>query len=161
AVGRYLGLFDGSGRMLQSSLLDEAHRVVLSAATGREEDAIAAYKAWRAATPLDDIDHSTYRIMPLLIDLVRRSGIDDPDIARMKGVARHIWTSNLLRLRLLFVALDTLEAAGIRPMLLKGAALLARHPAIAGKRTFADFDILVPPNTIVEATRALRTAGFS
>lgn len=147
--------------MLQSSLLDEGHRAVLSAATGREEDALASYRAWRAATPLDDIDHSVYRVMPLLIDLVRRSGIEDPDIARMKGVVRHIWTSNVLRLRLLFAALDPLEAVGIRPMLLKGAALLARHPAIARKRTFADFDILVPPNTIGEAARALRAAGFS
>lgn len=145
----------------QLSLLDEVHRAVLRAATGPEEDAAVSYKTWRAAVPLDNIDHSIYRIMPLLIDLVRRSGIDDPDIARMQGVARHIWTSNVLRLRLLFAALDPLEAAGIRPMLLKGAALLARNPAVARKRTFADFDILVPPNTIGEASRVLRTAGFS
>jgi len=142
-------------------MLDEQHRNLVRAVTGRGETALSAFRSWREATVLDDIDYATFRFMPLLVDTAQRHGINDPDLQRMKGIARYIWTSNVMRLRELFIALRTLQAAGIRPMMLKGAALMARFPDIASRRPNADYDILLPAGTLSRAGRALEAAGFS
>ena len=47
----------------------------------------------------------------MLADLIEREGIDDPDLARMRGVSRRYWVNNVLKFRLLFAALDALETA--------------------------------------------------
>lgn len=142
-------------------MLDDQHRNLLRAVTGRGETALAAFRSWREATILDDIDYATYRVMPLVVETAQRYGIDDPDLGRMKGVARYVWTANIMRLRELFTALGVLQAAGIRPMMLKGAALMARFPAISAKRPNADYDILLPAGTLKRAWEALKDKGFS
>lgn len=142
-------------------MLDDQHRSLVRAVTGRGETALSAFRFWRQATVLDEIDHATFRVMPLIVDAARHHGIDDPDLGRMKGIARYVWTSNVLRLRELFAALRVLQAAGIRPMMLKGAALMARFPDLSSKRPIADYDILLPAGTLGRAGRALQEAGFS
>jgi len=99
--------------------------------------------------------------MPLILDAIRHHGIDDPDLGRMKGVARYVWTSNMLRLRELSKALCVLQGAGIRPMMLKGAALIARFPDVTAKRPINDCDILLPAESLGRAGRAFKDAGFS
>jgi hypothetical protein len=142
-------------------MLDDQHRSLLQAVTGRGEAALAAFRLWRDATVLDDIDYATFRVMPLVVDAARHHGIDDPDLGRMKGIARYVWTSNVMRLRELFMALRVLQDAGIRPMMLKGAALLARFPDLSSKRPTADYDILLPAGTLSRAWDALREQGFT
>lgn len=96
----------------------------------------------------------------MLIDLVRREGLTDPDLERMRGVGRHIWTQNTINHRTVLAALDALVAADIRPMLLKGAALFARSPEYMSKRASSDGDILVRPEELQRAAQALRGGGF-
>ena len=104
------------------TLLDEAASLVLRAVSLRGPDAVDAFRRWRTLVKLDDAGRAASRVLPLLVELVQREGIDDPDLQRMQGVGRHIWTQNTLNVRLLLAALDALDAAGIRPMLLKGIA---------------------------------------
>lgn len=97
----------------------------------------------------------------MLVDLVRREGLTDPDLERMRGVGRHIWTQNTINHRTVLAALDALAAADIRPMLLKGAALFARSPEYMSKRASSDGDILVRPEELQRAAQALRRGGFA
>lgn len=58
-------------------------------------------------------------------------------------------------------AVAALNAAGIEPVLLKGAALLARHEADdMPDRLLSDLDLLVSPEAVEAAIASLREAGF-
>lgn len=122
--------------------------------------AAKAYARWRSLTPLDDVDHITYQMMPLLLRTAQRTGQVDKDGPRMRGVAKHIWLSNLLRLRPLSVALGALAAAGIDALLLKGAALFARDNEVSALRLASDYDILIRRADASRSIAALQAAGF-
>lgn len=126
-----------------TSLLDDRHSMLLQAALGEGTSAAVAYRAWRAAEKLDDTDDTVYRIMPLLVATAESSGIDDPDLARMRGAAKHIWLSNMLRIKQLAEALAVLQRAGIDALLIKGGALFARNEQFAATRVAGDYDLLV------------------
>lgn len=143
------------------TLLDETSGLLLRAISGSGPDAVAAFRDWRLKSVLDEVALQSHRILPLLADLIQREGLDDPDLNRMRGVGRHIWVENMLKLRLLDAALEALSAEGIHPVLLKGGALFARSPATIGKRASADYDILIRPNELQRVGLALRKYGFS
>lgn len=144
-----------------TGLLSEQQRLLLRAATSSGQPAIDAFRRWRAQVPFDAIEHSALRVVPLLLALVKREGLDDPDLRRMKGIERHIWASNTLRFKQLFQALTAIRRAGAPFVLLKGAALLARMPEIAALRTSGDYDILVDPSYMGAVRRELEAAGFT
>lgn len=142
------------------SLLDRNRRLFLKAAISSGQPATEAFRAWRAAVPFDDLTHATTRAIPLLVDLVIREKLNDPDFLRMKGIERHIWASNTLKFRALFKALTVIQKSGTPFVLMKGGALIARMPKSAGVRTSGDYDILVEPSRLVELVCDLKAAGF-
>lgn len=142
------------------TLLDEPASLVLRALALRGPDAVDAFRRWRALVKLDDAGKAASRVLPLLVELVRREKIEDDDLQRMQGVGRHIWTQNMLNVRLLLLGLDALAADGIRPMLMKGIALFVRAPDVKRKRASTDSDILVPPQQLARAAGALSRSGF-
>ncbi len=144
----------------RTTLLGEPQRILLKAVTGSGKPAADAFRLWRALVPFDEIQHSALRVVPLLLALVKREGLEDPDLQRMKGIERHIWTSNTLRFKQLFQALTAIRRSGAPFVLLKGAALLARIPEMAALRITGDYDILVDP-TYMDALRLeFEAAGF-
>lgn len=134
---------------------------LLAAVTRNDAAGAAAFRAWRAATPLDDIDSCAFKVMPMLAAVAAREGVPEADLARMKGVARYTWVANTLRLRELFEVIDVLAEAGIGVMVIKGAALFARDAALATRRMSDDYDILLEPGTRAAACAALAAAGYS
>lgn len=141
-------------------LLDRDRRLLLKAATSSGQTAVEAFRAWRAAVPLNDATHAAMRTIPLLVDLVLHEKLDDPDFLRMKGIERHIWASNTLKFRSLFKALAVIGKSGAPFVLMKGGALIARIPKSAGMRIAGDYDILVEPSRLIELARDLKAAGF-
>ena len=122
---------------------------------------VSAFRAWRERVRIDDIEGGAFRIVPLLVRLARREGIHDPDLERLKGIERHIWAANTLKLNQLFAALEAIEASGSRALLLKGAALIARTPEAAASRVVGDYDVLVEPEKLTEVRTQLLAHGFS
>ena len=145
----------------RTTLLCEPQRLLLRAVTGSGQPAVNAFRRWRSLVPFDKIEHSAMRVIPLLLALVKREGLDDPDLLRMKGIERHVWASNTLRLKQLFQALKAIRRAGAPFVLLKGAALLARVPDMAALRTNGDYDVLVDPSYMAALRPELEAAGFS
>lgn len=144
----------------RNKLLGESQRLLLKAVTNSGPPAVDAFQRWRALVPFDEIEHSVIRVIPLLLALVKREGLDDPDLQRMKGIERHIWASNTLRLKQLFQALKAIRRAGAPFVLLKGAALLTRAPEMAALRTNGDYDVLVDPSYMAPLRVELEAAGF-
>ena len=149
-------------RSLESvKLLGETDQLIFRAATGRGERALDAFRTWRASLVMDELPPTALSAMPLLLALMKRHRIDDPQLGRMRGMVRHIWVSNTLQLEHLFEALDAVAMAEQTSVLLKGAALYARDSTSATKRRSGDYDILIEPASIGTVARALATAGFS
>jgi hypothetical protein len=57
-------------------------------------------------------------------------------------------------------ALGTLNAAGIRPILLKGAAILNTAGVDCSGRIVSDLDLMVPPSAMGDAVRCLGEIGY-
>lgn len=62
--------------------------------------------------------------------------------------------------RQLTEATRALNAAGVEPVLLKGAAIMAPHSHRPFDRLMSDLDLLVPPARIPDALAALQATGF-
>jgi hypothetical protein len=140
--------------------LDSHHRLLLRAAFSNGDSAVLAWQQWRNSVRLDDIDYASYRVIPILVQTAMTHGIVDPEMPRMKGIMRHTWLRNMLRVRSLAEALGALTEVGIEALVLKGAALFARYPHLAMIRGAGDYDIMVRREDAARAAGALVQIGF-
>ena len=88
------------------------------------------------------------------------AGVEDPHLARLKGVVRRAWYDNQRLFHGVGTALDALEAAGVRAILLKGVPLVLQCYPEIGLRPMEDVDVLVEPGRAAEAVAALEQAGW-
>ena len=122
-----------------------------------------AAQAWERLRPeldLDRVDWDQHRLLPLVERGLRRSGVHDPDLPRLKGIHRQTWSRNQLLLNRTAPAIGALTEAGIPTMVLKGGALGLRYYDDLGLRPMADLDVLVPFDQAVAATDVLIGLGY-
>lgn len=74
---------------------------------------------------------------------------------------RTTWIRNHLIFRALQCSLENLHQAGVRTLVLKGAALINAYYKDMGARTMGDFDILVPKTQFLSAARVLEANGWT
>ena len=136
-------------------------KLLLTAATGTEKDAVSCFRQWRQNVDLDaEFDRGTYRLLPLLYDNIRRFGVQDPLMGRLKGVYRMSWYENHLLFDKVQPIVSHLEANGVRTLLLKGVPLVLtyyRNPAV---RPMADIDIVVAPAQVRRSIAAIEAFGW-
>ena len=115
-------------RLLRVAVLDDG--------TARRE-----WAEWRrGGGTLDGLEAPSQAVLPQLYQRLSAMGIEDPDMARLKGTYRHRWCENVDSLRAGRAALSILVDAGIETMVFKGAALIiayGRH----GARPMGDVDL--------------------
>ena len=135
--------------------------LLLEAATGGSAAVRPAWRRWRERNELDDVDYGAQRLLPLvyrhLVDLC----VDDPDLGRLKGLYRRTWYRNQIVFRWTGEALETLGAAGVETMLLKGAALSTLYYRDSGVRPMNDVDILVRAEHAAAALDVLEREGWT
>jgi hypothetical protein len=122
--------------------------------------AAQAWREWRAGADLETIDRGSARLVPLLWHNLLANGITDDWLPRFKGVYRHTWLANQLRLRRLRAILATLGDAGVEGVVLKGIALASAYYPNPGLRPMDDLDVLVAPDDVPAALAALAGAGW-
>jgi hypothetical protein len=133
---------------------------LLRAALLRGDLALSAWREWRARLDFNTLDYGSRQLLPILYKNLHALGVDDPLLARFKGVYRHTWFVNQRLFRELAALLERLHAAGVPTMLLKGAALVREYYRDAGLRPMSDVDILVPPREAATAVRILMENGW-
>lgn len=126
--------------------------LLLRAALLEKEAATQAWSDWKAQTELDDIPVEGFRILPLLYKNLKRHEIEDPQIAKLKGIYRYSWVKNRRALAILMELVARLGEAGIPCIILKGAGLILSTYRDHGVRYMDDCDFLVPYE---EAPRAI------
>jgi hypothetical protein len=121
-----------------------AQELLLKAALGAGEDALAAWRSWCAGVDIERLDTASHRLLPLLYRNLERLGARHPDVARYRGVYRQVWYRNQTMLAELADLLRLLHAGGVRTLVLKGAALIPLYYGDVGVRAMNDIDVLVP-----------------
>jgi len=120
------------------------HELLLRAALQRDERGAQAWHALRPRLDLDTMSHDAAKLLPLAHRTLVALGIDDPELARMKGLHRHHWYKNQRLLQQVSPALAALAEADIPTMALKGVPLGLTYYEDLGVRPMADLDLLVP-----------------
>ena len=146
--GTFLPTFE-QHHLLRAALLRDAAQV-------RE-----SFDTWKSRVALDAIDSGSLRLLPLLYRNLKRLGIDDAMMPRLKGVYRQTWFRNQLILEHGAIALRALDAAGITAIKLKGAALVPIAYDEPALRPMEDFDLLVAREDFSRAVDVLRREGWS
>lgn len=135
--------------------------LLLRAALLKGSGAIEAWKEWRSGVDVEELDHGSYRLLPLLYRNLRVLGVKDLSMAKYKGVYRQTWYKNQVLFHAIAFLLRSFHTAGIRTMVLKGAALTMRHYRDYGLRPMNDFDILIHPDQVLSSVNLLQGLGWT
>ena len=140
---------------------DEIQELLLRAALGDDERAAAAWSAVRPRIDVDQLPGELHRLMPMLSRTLTASGVDAPDLARLKGVYQFSWYRNTMLFTDAADLLRRFNAADISTMLLRGAAIVVGYRSDLGLRAMNDVDILVPSEHLHRAQWVARAAGWN
>jgi len=129
--------------------------LLLRAALMQGEPALESWNEWRRSVNIDVIDYGSHRLVPQLYRNMQRHGIKDPLMDRMKGVYRYYLYKNEILMHRIGSLLAAFEEAGIKTMVLKGAALIPLYYKESGLRPMLDADVLVPTPQAEQAMAVL------
>jgi putative nucleotidyltransferase-like protein len=117
--------------------------LLLRAALLPREPALESWNEWRRSVNIDVIDYGSHRMIPQLYRNLQRLGVKDPQMERLKGVYRYYLYKNEILMHRIGGLLAAFEEAGIKTMVLKGAALIQLYYRESGLRPMLDADVLV------------------
>ena len=122
------------------------HLRILRVALLPPDRAMPEWQILRKHLDLDTLrDTEAIKLLPLVYRALVEADVDDPHLARLKGLVRRAWYDNQRLFHGVGTALDALEAAGVRAILLKGVPLVLQCYPEIGLRPMADVDVLVEP----------------
>jgi hypothetical protein len=121
-----------------------AQELLLRAALMPDERALSAWRQVRGQIDVEALDGATQALLPALRKNLLALGEEDELLNLFKGVQRYSWARTQLLLAPMMPIVRALEGAGIRTLLLKGAAFVADTRLDAGMRPMNDIDVLVP-----------------
>jgi hypothetical protein len=134
---------------------------LLKASLLKGKEAIDAWYEWKSNVDVDQLDMGSHRLLPLLYRNLHTQGVEDPLMAKFKGIYRYTWYKNQMLFHKIAAILNAFHNAGIRTMVLKGAALAVLHYKDYGLRPMDDFDLLVPTEQAPEAIDLLVKLGWT
>lgn len=127
-----------------------------------DDAALRAWYAWRevrGARGLHNTEPATHHLMPLVAWRLDRLNHDGWQAARLRGVHKKSYARNALLWHRVRPAIARLVEAGITPMWVGGAGLARRLYPDWGARHLDRFDLMVRPEALPAAVRALGADG--
>jgi hypothetical protein len=135
--------------------------LVLRAALLDGEPAREAWQQFCDREGLDNLDHGSFRTLPLVYRNLARHAPDHAQLGMLRGVHRRAWYETKTLFRGLTPTVEFLREAGIPLLLLKGAPMATLYYRDLGLRPMHDLDVLVPEDRAVEAIGMLEARGFT
>lgn len=120
-------------------------------------------ETWQRLRPSVDVDllpGELHRLLPLLARTLADAGVDDPDLARLRGVRQYTWYRNQRLFADAGAVVTTLTGRGLEPVLLRGAATVLRTHGDVGLRPMNDLDLMVRAEETEAVERNLRADGW-
>jgi len=141
-------------------LPDERRDALMGAALDPPDAALASWRRFERSGADARTDPVARRWLALIGHNLRDAPVDPSARALFVKARRDAWAANLRVLDAARPGLESLAAAGIRTMLLKGAVLASPLYNEPGLRPIGDVDVLVEPDRAREATRILEESGW-
>ena len=116
-------------------------------------------RAWEATVLMEELDFSSYRLVPYFLHKNQQDGIACRYDKRLKVIYKHWWLRTRHIQNELRKVHGALLGAGIEVAVIKGAALQS-HYAQPELRAMADFDLLVRRDDLHTAIDILGELGF-
>jgi len=136
--------------------------LLLRAIFKQGNEAIDAWNQWQAKVDVDKLDAGSYRLLSLLYYNLRTKKVDHPLMSKFKEIYSQTWCQNQILFHHTRALLHAFHKAGIqKTLLLKGAALILFHYKDYGLRPMMDFDILIFPETAVNAIHLLKESHWT
>lgn len=120
-------------------------------------------EVWRERRSQIDVDHlpgELHRLLPLVARTLADAGVEDPDLARLRGVRQYTWYRNQRLVADAGAVVERLRDRGIDVTLLRGAATALRAHGDVGLRPMNDLDLLIDQRERDAADRNLRADGW-
>lgn len=144
----------------KSVFADATQKLLLKAALGTGEEAIAAWREWRDDGNLDRMDAGSFRLLPLLHSNLQRLGVTGPDVTLLKGVRRRAWYQSQMLLRELMPIVQGWIDEGIPVTILKGPAIAQLHYGDLSVRPIVDVDAMIPKEYVRPLAERLVASGW-
>jgi hypothetical protein len=114
-----------------------------------------AWDQWRSLIDIEVVESSSHALLPQLYQNLLTHGVEDPHMARLKGIYRRNWYADRLQLDCLKILLSQLKSAGIEAIVLGEAARY--HPKNC--RPISSLQLLVSTDELEGA--ATQLAGLN
>jgi hypothetical protein len=147
-------------RQLTSFMPQGASDLLIQSAISPPAQARRAWQAWTARRSLDEANWAEVRMLPSIAARALELGIAPEMLPRLDGIRRFVWAGAQKKLLAARPVLEQLARNGLSPLVLKGAAMIAAYPTMAGRRFLRDVDILVLPDRAMEALALIDRAGW-
>lgn len=141
--------------MKNTSFPKKLDELLLQAALLEGQQALSAWNKWVNLVDINQITVASQKLLPLVLQNLKRQGISDPAMDKMKGIHRYIWVKNTTSFHAYLPLFEELNLRQIPFMFLKGTALLFCGYSDFGLRGMQDIDILIPEEYISEVHRIL------
>jgi len=137
------------------------HRLLLHAALDQGPTAARAWSTWKAqGGDVQAADHASGRLFALVAKNLADNGVPEPELDRLRGVRRRSWVEHTNLMRRLAPYAAALVRQGLPVLFLKGIVLAPLYYGEVGLRSFSDIDVLVKPEDVPRAVRALAAVGL-
>ena len=134
---------------------------VLDMAIGPEMLVAETFATWAAGVDLSGyFEMATFRLLPLIYRRLQVQRVAHPMMGLLSGVHRKAWCEAQTLAYAMRPVLQALEAAGVRTLLIKGAALQRAYYGSAAVRPMSDLDIVVQPAQALAARAVLEGLGW-
>jgi Uncharacterised nucleotidyltransferase len=138
----------------------QQQQLVLRAALLGGNDSVEAWQMLRPTFDLDRVEPTLYALLPLVHRQLDREGVADPLMPRLRGIYRRTWYGNQLLLGRLADPLQAVEESGADPIVVSTWELPALHYRDFGLRRVDALRVLVRPERLEAAARALADSGW-
>lgn len=143
------------------SWISGQQRLLLRAALLQGNDAIHAWEEWAGNVNIERIDVGSHRLLPALYHNLCLNDIAHPLMKKLRGIHRYYWYKNQIMFRNIGTLISAFEKAGIKTMVLKGAALNLLYYKNIELRPMNDFDVLVLQEQALAAISFLKKINFT
>ncbi|WP_201352031.1 nucleotidyltransferase domain-containing protein [Hydrogenimonas urashimensis] len=125
-----------------------------------KDAALEAWEKWLRTVNYEALQEGPQRMFPLLYMKLRKEGVEHPLMQRFKGIYRRAWYKNQMTFHRIRPLMEALDEAGVRTVILKGAAMIALYYRDLGLRPMNDFDFLIRLSDVAKALPVLKKEGY-
>lgn len=140
---------------------NQGQELLLKACIFDDDKMLQNYHQWGKSVNFEtEVEHASFRQLPLLYQNLNQHGVDDHLMPRLKGMYRKSWSANHILFFKTGKVLQLLHEANIATLVLKGIALSVLAYQNYAVRPMADMDIMIPAAKAKHTFELLKENGW-